>query len=199
MRTANVSRKTKETDITVTVNIDGRGDADVSTGVGFFDHMLAAFAKFGRFDISVTCDGDLSVDAHHTVEDVGLCLGDAFARACADKAGVTRAAHAYVPMDEALAFVALDLSGRGMMAMATPLPSEMIGSFNARLAEEFFRAFAMRGGATMHMSVTCAAGYSGNAHHMVEALFKAAGMALGLAVLRDPRITGIIPSTKGVI
>jgi imidazoleglycerol-phosphate dehydratase len=156
--------------------------------------MISAFAKFSRFDITLDCKGDLHVDEHHTIEDCGIALGDAIAAALSDKRGITRTAHAYVPMDEALAFAALDISGRGMLVFGSDLPHEPIGSMNAQLAEEFFRAMASRAGITLHMSVN-----GKNAHHMIEALFKAAGLALGSAVTLDWRISGIIPSTKGVI
>ncbi|MDR2506113.1 MAG: imidazoleglycerol-phosphate dehydratase HisB [Oscillospiraceae bacterium] len=194
MRTAAIARKTNETDIKITLNLDGVGDAKSSTGVGFFDHMIAALAKFARFNIELDCKGDLQVDEHHTVEDCGIALGEAIAQALSDKRGITRTAHAYVPMDEALAFCALDISGRGMLAFVGSLPREMIGGMNAQLAQEFFRALASKAGITLHMSVT-----GKNAHHMVEALFKAAGLALGNATALDPRISGIVPSTKGVL
>ncbi|MDR2656700.1 MAG: imidazoleglycerol-phosphate dehydratase HisB [Oscillospiraceae bacterium] len=194
MRKAEVSRATRETRIELSLNLDGTGQTCIDTGVGFFDHMLDALCRFGMIDLSVKCAGDLHVDAHHTVEDTGLCLGQAIGEAFGDKRGVRRSAHAFIPMDEALAFAALDLSGRAFLQLDTPLPVEHVGSMSAQLFEEFFRAVCQKAGLTCHMRVT-----GRNAHHMVEALCKAFGRALDDAKRVDGRQADIIPSTKGTL
>lgn len=194
MRTAEIRRKTNETDIRLTFSLDGQGQADVHCGVGFFEHMLSAFCRFGLFDMELTCSGDLDVDAHHTVEDVGICLGQAIAKALGDKRGITRLGHAYVPMDEALAFVALDVSGRPYLAFDAQFAAPKVGAMDTQLAQEFFRAVAVGAGLTLHMRVP----YGQNDHHKIEALFKAFGRALMDAAAIDPRVTGV-PSTKGVL
>lgn len=194
MRQSSVTRRTQETDIELTLCLDGEGKADVHTGIGFFDHMLSALCRFGLVDLQLTCRGDLHVDAHHTVEDVGLCLGQAIGEALADKRGISRLGHAYVPMDEALAFVALDISGRPFLRFDASFTSPMVGAMDTQLAEEFFRAVAVKAGITLHMQLP----YGTNDHHKIEALFKAFGRALRDAAAIDPRVKGV-PSTKGVL
>lgn len=192
-RTAEIRRTTNETDIEISVNLDGAGAADVETGIGFFDHMLAAFARHGLFDLKVRAQGDLEVDGHHTVEDTGIVLGQAFARALGDKRGIRRFGSLALPMDEALVLAACDLSGRGQLHWDVAVPPVMIGAFDATLAKEFFIAFAANAGATLH--VRSLAGE--NAHHIVEASFKAAARALREAVEPDARLGDALPSTKG--
>ena len=191
MREAKIGRKTRETDIEVYLNLDG-GDVAVETGIGFFDHMLTAFAAHGGLGFEIRARGDLEVDCHHTVEDVGIVLGQAFAQALGDKVGIERFGAARIPMDEALADVALDISGRPFLVYRAEMPQERIGSYDSCMTAEFFRAFAFHAGITLH----AAAEYGDNAHHMTEALFKALARALRAAV----RITGdAIPSTKGAL
>ena len=194
MRQSSVTRRTQETDIELTLCLDGEGKADVHTGIGFFDHMLSALCRFGLVDLQLMCRGDLHVDAHHTVEDVGLCLGQAIGEALADKRGISRLGHAYVPMDEALAFVTLDISGRPFLRFDASFTSPMVGAMDTQLAEEFFRAVAVKAGITLHMQLP----YGTNDHHKIEALFKAFGRALRDAAAIDPRVKGV-PSTKGVL
>ena len=194
-RRATQARTTKETDIRLTLNLDGEGEAQVSTGIGFFDHMLTAFARHGLFDLEVQVKGDLEVDAHHTVEDTGLVLGAAVRTALGDKESIARFGAAHVPMDESLVLAAVDLSGRPYFAFAGfTFDVPAVGGFDTPLAEEFFRAFASEARCNLHLR--CLAG--GNAHHMIEAAFKAVGRALRAAVERDPRVKGV-PSTKGVL
>ena len=191
-RSATIQRKTSETDVALSLTLDGTGVYQVQTGVGFFDHMLSAFARHGLFDLKATCKGDLHVDAHHTVEDVGICLGQAFHQALGDRSGIARFGFSYVPMDEALARAAVDLSGRPYFVYNAPLAGERIGDFPAALAREFFRAVADNARANVHLDlIRC-----DNAHHGVEALFKALGRALSQACALDPRIQGPL-STKG--
>lgn len=194
MRTSAISRQTKETAISLLLNLDGAGKTELSTGVGFFDHMLDALSRFALLDLTVQCQGDLQVDAHHTVEDVGICLGKAFKEALGDRAGIRRAASAYMPMDEALAFCALDISGRPYLAYSAEFASPMAGTMDTQLAEEFFRAVAVNAGLTLHLKVI----EGRNDHHKMEALFKAFGLALRDAASLDPRITGVL-STKGAL
>ncbi|HET6229930.1 MAG TPA: imidazoleglycerol-phosphate dehydratase HisB [Longimicrobiaceae bacterium] len=196
-RTAARTRKTRETEITVRIDLDGGGAADVRTGVGFFDHMLDALARHGGFDLSVECKGDLHIDAHHTVEDVGIVLGGAFLEALGDKRGIARYADATVPLDEALVRAVVDVSGRPFIHFCVPLPVDQarIGDFDAALSAEFWRAFAMEARVTMHLD-----GIRGdNAHHVVEATFKAAARALDAATRIDPRRGNEVPSTKGTL
>ena len=193
-RTATVDRKTGETDIALTLSLDGSGTPDVRTGIPFFDHMLTLFARHGLFDLTVVAKGDIEVDFHHTVEDVGITLGQALAKALGDKAGIRRYGSAYVPMDEALARVVVDCSGRPYLAYEAPRGVESIGMFPFQLVEEFLRAVAVQAGLTLH--VTILAGR--DAHHMAEAVFKALARALDVAVSLDERVKGI-PSTKGVL
>lgn len=188
-----VERRTTETDIQLEFNLDGSGNADVETGIGFFDHMLVAFARHGLFDLTVRVQGDLHVDGHHTVEDTGLCLGQALNSALGDKAGIVRFGSAHVPMDDALVLAALDLSGRPFIAYDLT-PASMVGNFDSVLGEEFFRAFATTGGVTLHMRQLAGR----NDHHILEAAFKAVARALRAAVDYDPRVQGI-PSTKGML
>ena len=193
-RTASVRRETSETKIDLTLSLDGVGQVALATGIGFFDHMLTLLAKHSLFDLSVHAQGDLHVDAHHTVEDVGICFGKALAQALGDKAGICRYGSATVPMDEALVTAAVDLSGRAFCGWRVELPAELLGTFNAPLAEEFWRAVAANGLMNLHVIWHCGK----NSHHIVEAVFKACARALRQAVESDPRITGI-PSTKGVL
>ncbi len=191
-REATLSRKTGETDIKLTVDLDGTGVTSIDTGVPFFDHMLDAFGRHATFDLTVRASGDTEVDAHHTVEDVGIVLGQAIAQALGDKAGITRFGDAAVPMDEALVFGAVDISGRGQLHYAVELPIEIIGTFDTTLAKEFFIALAANAGITLHIR-----SFAGdNSHHIVEAAFKAAARALRAAVALDSRVSGV-PSTKG--
>ncbi len=193
VRAATITRTTKETDITLELDLDGTGKTEVDTGVPFFDHMLDAFGRHGLFDLKVNAVGDVEIDAHHTVEDVGIVLGQAFATALGDKRGITRFGSAFVPMDEALVLGACDISGRGQLHYAVDLPIEIIGTFDTTLAKEFFIAFASNAGCTLHVRT-----FAGeNAHHIIEAAFKAAARALCEAVALDPRIAGGRPSTKG--
>lgn len=194
MRQASLTRTTRETDIALSLNLDGEGLTDIRTGVGFFDHMLDALCRFGLLDVTLTCRGDLAVDAHHTVEDVGICLGRALRQALADRAGIRRAGSAFMPMDEALAFCALDISGRPYLAFDAAFAAPMAGDMDTQLAEEFFRALAVNAGLTLHMKVIAGR----NDHHKLEALFKALGLALRDAAAPDPRVKGI-PSTKGAL
>ena len=191
-RTATVSRTTGETDITVELDLDGTGACDIKTGVPFFDHMLNAFGRHGLFDLTVHATGDVEVDAHHTVEDTGIVLGEAFCRALGDKAGITRFADVAIPMDETLVMAAVDISGRGQAYCDLSVPTERVGSFDTELAVEFFYAFARDAKVTLHVRELA----GGNSHHIIEAAFKAAGRAMRYACERDPRVVGV-PSTKG--
>ncbi len=194
-RSASLTRTTFETDISLTLDLDGSGQARIETGVGFFDHMLNAFARHGLFDLTVAAKGDLHIDAHHTVEDVGIVLGQAFAQALGDKRGITRFGQALVPMDEALAEAAVDISGRAHLAWNVDFAREALGGMDTQLFEEFFRAFT--GNARLTLHVTSRAGT--NAHHVAESSFKAAARALRMAVTPDPRVAGVVPSTKGAL
>ena len=194
-RIARVARTTKETDISLVLNLDGTGASTIETGIGFFDHMLTAFSRHGLFDLEVRATGDLQVDGHHTVEDTGIVLGQAFAQALGDKRGIRRFGSVALPMDETLVLAACDISGRGQLHWAVDVPPVMIGSFDATLAKEFFIAFASNAGVTLHLR-----SLSGeNAHHIVEAAYKAAARALREAVEADPRAEGALPSTKGAL
>ena len=195
MRQAEISRKTAETEIVLRLNLDGAGQSRVNTGVGFLDHMLTLMARHGRFDLDVTCAGDVAVDDHHSVEDVGICLGDAFAQALSDLSGVTRYGGILLPMDEALVACAVDLSGRGRLEYDLRIPTQKIGSFDTELVQEFWEAFARRANLTLHIRHLAGE----NSHHIAEAAFKAAGRALRQAVKLDPELAGEIPSTKGVL
>jgi len=193
-RTATVDRKTGETEISITLSLDGTGHPDIRTGIPFFDHMLTLFARHGLFDLTVVAKGDIEVDYHHTVEDVGITLGQALGKALGDKAGIRRYGSAYVPMDEALARVVVDCSGRPFLAYEAPRGVEAIGMFPFQLVEEFLRAVAVQAGLTLHVSILAGR----DAHHMAEAIFKSLARALDVAVSRDERVKGI-PSTKGVL
>jgi imidazoleglycerol-phosphate dehydratase len=192
-RTASIARATSETDIRLTLALDGTGQVEVATGVGFFDHMLTALARHSLMDLTVAARGDLHIDDHHTVEDVGIVLGQALRQALGDKRGIRRFGQCLLPMDEALAEAAIDISGRPFLAWSVPFQRPKIGTFDTELVEEFFRAFAFNSGITLH--VTLKAG--SNAHHVAEACFKAVARALRMAVEADPRMAGKIPSTKG--
>ena len=192
-RIAEVSRKTAETQITVKVNLDGTGRAALSTGIGFFDHMLDQIARHGLMDLEVHAVGDLHIDGHHTVEDVGITLGQAFGRAVGDKKGIRRYGYAYVPLDEALSRVVVDFSGRPGLVMHVPFKSGMIGAFDTQLAFEFFQGFVNHAAVTLHIDNL----RGENAHHQCETVFKAFGRALRAALERDPRAGDVIPSTKG--
>jgi len=194
-RSAKLTRTTGETDIRLALDLDGSGKGDIATGIGFLDHMLVSLARHALFDITVAAKGDLHVDFHHTTEDVGIVLGQALARALGEKRGIARFGHAVIPMDEALAEAAVDISGRPFLAWSVPLSSPRIGEIDTELFEEFFRALAFNAGITLH--VTLRAG--SNAHHCVEACFKAVARALRAAVAADPRLGDAIPSTKGVL
>ena len=193
-RIATVNRKTQETEISLSLNLDGSGQVAVSTGVGFFDHMLTHLGKHGLFDLSVKCQGDLHIDAHHSVEDVGICFGQALVQALGDKSGIRRFGDCTLPMDETLATAAIDLSGRPFLVWRADVPAELLGTFSSQLAEEFWRAVSSTGLLTLHVVLQ----HGRNAHHIIEAIFKACGRALRSAVEIDPRAIGI-PSTKGVL
>lgn len=194
MRTATFTRTTKETDIRLTVCLDGSGKTELSTGVGFFDHMLDALSRFAQFDLTLTCTGDLHVDEHHTIEDVGICLGKAIREALGDRVGIRRVGSAYMPMDEALAFAAIDISGRPYLAYTAEYATLRCGDMGVQMAEEFFRAVAVNAGLTVHLNVLAGR----NDHHKLEALFKAFGLALRDAVRVDTNIQGVL-STKGAL
>lgn len=194
MRKGEVARKTKETEISVSLDLDGEGRSTISTGVGFFDHMLTHLAKHSLFDVEVQAQGDLEIDGHHTVEDVGICLGQAFLKALGEPVGITRYGRAAVPMDEVLAEAAVDVSGRPYLVFHGDLPRTKVGEFDAELAREFFQAFAMNSRITLHLNLR----YGSNAHHCIEGLFKAFARALREAVAQDPRVKGV-PSTKGML
>lgn len=194
MRQAEITRKTAETEIVVNFNADGSGNSLIATGIGFFDHMLILFSKHGLFDITIQCQGDLHIDGHHTVEDIGIVLGQAIKAALEDKAGIKRYGTSFVPMDEALALVSLDISGRPLLVYEAEVLAPMIGDYDSELTEEFLRSLSLHSGITLHVKVL----YGKNAHHIVEAIFKALGRALGEAVQKDPRIHGVM-STKGML
>lgn len=195
MRRAERSRETAETRIQLSLDLDGTGKSSIDTGCGFLDHMLTLFARHGRFDLSVTCKGDTHVDDHHTVEDIGICLGDAFAQALGDKRGILRYGSCTLPMDEALLLTAVDISGRGMLCFGLNIPTEKVGTFDTELTKEFLIALARRADITIH--VTQLAGK--NSHHIIEGMFKSLARSLSTAVSIDPRFSREIPSTKGVL
>jgi imidazoleglycerol-phosphate dehydratase len=194
-RTAEITRNTAETQIAVRVNLDGTGQAKLATGIGFFDHMLDQIARHGLVDLEVAAQGDLHIDGHHTVEDVGIALGQAVYQAVGDKKGIRRYGHAYVPLDEALSRVVIDFSGRPGLVMNVPFKSGMIGTFDSQLAHEFFQGFANHAFVTLHIDNLRGT----NAHHQCETVFKAFGRALRMASELDPRAAGTIPSTKGTL
>ena len=193
-RTATITRKTNETDIKIALNLDGSGQGVMATGIAFFDHMLMLFAKHGIFDLSVECKGDLHIDAHHSVEDIGICLGLALDKALGDKSGIVRFAHSYFPMDDTLARVALDISGRPCLVYHVAVERDRIGSLDSELVEEFWKAVVTHARINVHIELL----YGHNAHHIFESVFKAAARALSIATRQEPRAPGI-PSTKGVL
>lgn len=195
MRTAQMERNTNETQIRLTLNVDGRGQYQVDTGCGFLNHMLELFVRHGSFDLTLTCQGDTQVDDHHTVEDIGITLGKAFAQALGDLRGVHRYGNFLLPMDEALVLCAVDLSGRGYLGWQMELPTEKVGTFDTELAEEFWIAFSRNCGATLHFQQMAGR----NSHHILEAAFKGMGRALRQAVAIEPGRENEIPSTKGIL
>ncbi len=195
MRNSEIARKTRETDVSLRLELDGGGQGSIESGVGFLDHMLTLFAAHGRFDLALRCAGDTQVDDHHSVEDIGICLGAAFAEALGDRRGIRRYGDVILPMDEALVLAAADISGRGMLVMDLPLAAQKVGTFDTELVEEFFTAFARNAGVTLH--VRKLAGH--NTHHVIEAAFKAVARALREACAIDPALAGEIPSTKGTL
>ena len=195
MRSASVSRRTAETDIALSIALDGTGKAEISTGVGFLDHMLELFARHGLLDLTVKVAGDLHVDQHHTTEDAGIALGQAILRALGDKKGITRYSDIHLPMDETLTRIAVDISGRPFLVFRTAFPTEKIGAFDTELVREFFQAFAVHAGLTLHVETL----YGQNSHHIAESCFKGLARALRQAVAVDPREEGRIPSTKGTL
>jgi imidazoleglycerol-phosphate dehydratase len=195
MRSASVSRRTAETDVSVSLVLDGTGKAAMATGVGFLDHMLELFARHALFDLEVKVAGDLHVDQHHTTEDTGIAIGQAFLKALGDKKGIARYADIHLPMDETLSRVALDISGRPFLVFRAGFPAEKIGAFDTELVREWFQAFAMHGGVTLHVETL----YGDNSHHIAESCFKGLARALRRAVALDPREEGRIPSTKGAL
>ena len=195
MRTSNITRKTAETDITLSLTLDGRGESEINTGCGFLDHMLTLFAKHGGFDLAVTCKGDVQVDYHHTVEDVGIVLGSAFAEALGDKKGITRYGSIILPMDEALIVAAVDLSGRSYLGFALDIPTPRVGDFDTELVEEFYLAFTRKAECNLHLRSLAGS----NSHHVIEGAFKAVARALKQAVAIDAAHADELPSTKGVL
>lgn len=193
-RKSKISRRTRETDIEAVLNVDGAGTGRISTGIGFMDHMLKLFARHGKFDLSVTAKGDLSVDAHHTMEDLGLVLGEAFSRALGDKKGIRRYGNFMLPMDETLVLIALDLSGRPLLVYDLTPPTEKVGTLDTALFHEFLQAFCVKAGLNLHIRLLA----GGEVHHIFEAVFKGLARALEQAVSIDPRENGI-PSTKGIL
>lgn len=194
-RTAEISRTTKETDIKITIDLDGKGDYQIDTGIGFFDHMLSALSKHSGIDMNISCKGDLEVDAHHSVEDTGIVLGQAFAKAIGDKVGIRRYGSAFIPMDEALGTCSLDISGRPFLVFDCEFADEFCGTMDTQLFEEFFRGFAFNAGITLHIACP----YGNNDHHKAEAMFKALARALRQATEIDPRFEGMVVSTKGAL
>ena len=195
MRTAQISRTTAETAITLSLNLDGSGTSEIQSGIGFLDHMLTLFAKHGRFDLTLSCKGDTNVDDHHSAEDIGIALGEAFSAALGNKRGIVRYGSEILPMDESLVLCAVDLSGRSCLRYNAQIPSQKIGTFDTELIQEFFLAFARKAGLTLHLRQLDGE----NSHHIAEAMFKAFGRALSQAVKIDPIYADEIPSTKGVL
>ncbi len=195
MRKATITRKTAETDIQLTLNLDGTGTAAVDSGCGFLDHMLTLFARHARFDLTLTCKGDTQVDDHHTVEDIGICLGQAFSEALGDKRGIVRYGHTVLPMDESLILSAVDLSGRSMLQYALNIPAAKIGTFDTELGEEFWLAFVRHSACTLHIRQLAGS----NSHHILEGAFKSVARSLRTAVSIDPDAADEVPSTKGVL
>ena len=195
MRVAEIVRKTNETDIKLSLNIDGEGRSEIKSGSAFLDHMLTLFAKHGRFDLTVSCVGDIDVDCHHTTEDIGICLGQAFREALGDKRGIVRYADTTLPMDEALILTAVDISGRAYCATDIDVRADKVGDFDTELAPEFWQAFALNAGCTVHIRQLA----GGNAHHVIEGVFKSMARTMRRASEIDPRFANDIPSTKGVL
>ena len=195
MRTADIARKTAETDIALSVNLDGTGNGEIQTGCGFLDHMLTLFARHGRFDLTIRCTGDTAVDDHHTTEDIAICLGQAFRQALGDKRGIRRCADAALPMDEALILAAADISGRGGAYLSLPIPAQKVGTFDTELCAEFWYAFAREAGITLHIRELAGQ----NSHHIIEGAFKAVARCLRTAVSIDEACADEIPSSKGVL
>lgn len=195
MRSVQIDRTTAETKISLSLNLDGRGNSEINTGCGFMDHMLTLFAKHGGFDLTVSCEGDLHVDSHHTVEDIGICLGQAFSKALGDKKGICRYGSMILPMDEALILSAVDLSGRGHLEYGLTLPAAQIGNFDTELTEEFWLAFVRNSACTLHIQQLAGR----NTHHIIEGCFKSVARSLRAAVAIDPDFADQIPSTKGVL
>ena len=195
MRTAEINRKTSETEIAVKLNLDGRGGSDIKTGVGFLDHMLELFAKHGRFDLDIRCEGDTYVDDHHTTEDIGIALGAAFAEALGDKKGINRYGSSIIPMDEALILSAVDFSGRSCLGFALDIPTAKVGSFDTELVEEFWLAFTRNAACTLHIRQLAGS----NSHHIIEGAFKSAARSMREAAAIDAAFAEEIPSTKGVL
>ena len=194
-RTAEILRNTAETQITLKLDLDGKGTAFVDTGIGFLDHMLTLFARHGNFDLEVTCKGDLNVDFHHSTEDIGICLGMAFSQALGKMSGITRYGNIILPMDEALILCAADISGRSYLSYELIIPAEKVGTFDTELTEEFFLAFTRKAGMTLHLRQLAGT----NSHHIIEGAFKAFGRTMKQAVSHDASQEGRIPSTKGVL
>ena len=195
MRTSTIIRRTAETDIRLELNLDGSGKSDIDTGCGFLNHMLTLFARHGRFDLAVKCVGDTDVDDHHTVEDIGICLGMAFAEALGDMGGIVRYGHTLLPMDEALILTAVDISGRCCLGYALDIPTQKIGTFDTELVQEFWQGFVRKANVTLHFRQLAGV----NSHHIVEGAFKSAARSLRTAVAIDPTLNGEIPSTKGLL
>ena len=195
MRTAEIIRNTKETSITLSLNLDGSGISNIDTGVGFLDHMLTLFARHGSFDLDVTCQGDVNVDDHHSVEDIGICLGSTFAEGLGNMAGIHRYGNIILPMDESLILCAADISGRSYLGYSLQIPTEKVGTFDTELVEEFFLAFTRKAGVTLHFQQLAGT----NSHHIIEGAFKAFGRVMKQAAAIDPSLGGQIPSTKGVL
>ena len=195
MREATITRRTAETDIRLTLALDGTGAGQIDTGCGFMNHMLTLFARHGRFDLTVKCVGDTDVDDHHTVEDIGICLGQAFAQALGDMGGICRYGNTILPMDEALMLTAVDVSGRAHLSYDVEIPTQKIGAFDTELVKEFWLAFVRKAGVTLHIRQLAGE----NSHHIVEGMFKSAARTLRAACAVDPALNGAIPSTKGVL
>ena len=195
MRTSTIIRRTAETDIRLELNLDGSGNGDIDTGCGFLNHMLTLFARHGRFDLTVKCVGDIDVDDHHTVEDIGICLGMAFAEALGDMGGIVRYGHTILPMDEALILTAVDISGRYHLGYDMDIPTQKIGAFDTELVQEFWLGFVRKANVTLHFKKLSGV----NSHHIVEGAFKSAARSLRAAVAIDPGLNGEIPSTKGIL
>ena len=195
MRNVTIERNTAETQIKLTLSLDGTGKSTVDSGCGFLDHMLTLFARHGRFDLTLTCKGDTYVDDHHTVEDIGICLGDAFAKSLDEMRGINRYASTTLPMDEALILTAIDISGRGMLCYGLNIPTEKVGNFDTELVEEFLLAFVRRANVTLHIQQLAGK----NSHHIIEGMFKSLARTLRTAVAIDPAFANEIPSTKGVL